>query len=147
MKRWTAFFALFLLLATLLSIPALHPIAQAPGDTYTVQQNDTLYKIAAKFGVSVDDLIKVNGITDPNSISPGQKLIIPKHDTATQAATAASGAPAAGTASAVAPAAIPATYTVGAGADLLKDAPQFNTPLPPLIRLTTPSLPNQLSLG
>src|SRR5258708_17421961 len=125
MKRWTAFFALFLLLATLLSIPALHPIAQAPGDTYTVQQNDTLYKIAAKFGVSVDDLIKVNGITDPNSISPGQKLIIPKHDTATQAATAAVTAivaPAAGTAPAVAPGAIPATYTVVAGDDLVKIA-------------------------
>ena len=49
-----------------------------PGDgTYTVQAGDTPYDIAQRFGVSVEELMEVNDITDPSSLSVGQKLIIP----------------------------------------------------------------------
>ncbi len=43
----------------------------------TIQPGDTLSKIAARHGVSVADLAKVNGITDPNHIRTGQSLVIP----------------------------------------------------------------------
>jgi len=47
------------------------------GETYTVQAGDTLYDIAQRFEVSVEQLMEVNEITDPASLSVGQKLVIP----------------------------------------------------------------------
>lgn len=44
---------------------------------YTVQRGDTLGKIARDNGVSLADLIKVNDISNPNFIYPGQVLVIP----------------------------------------------------------------------
>lgn len=45
--------------------------------TYTIQAGDTLAVIAASLGVTVDDLIAANGITNPNRIEVGQVLIVP----------------------------------------------------------------------
>jgi LysM repeat protein len=54
------------------------PGAAGPeGGTYTVQAGDTPYDIAQRFGVSVEELMEANEITDPTSLSVGQKLIIP----------------------------------------------------------------------
>lgn len=45
---------------------------------YVVQPGDTLFKIAKRFGVSLNDLIEANPqIKDPNMIFPGQKIIVP----------------------------------------------------------------------
>ena len=55
----------------------VHPVAPAPGNTYTVQPGDTLSQIAAWYGVSVTRLCEVNGLWDPNMIYVGQQLIIP----------------------------------------------------------------------
>lgn len=44
--------------------------------TYTVKKGDNLTVIAAKFGTTVDSLVKKNKIKNPNLIYPGQKLII-----------------------------------------------------------------------
>jgi LysM repeat protein len=48
----------------------------APGP-YTVQPGDTLSAIAVRFGVSIDDLMVANGLSDPHSIFVGQELRIP----------------------------------------------------------------------
>lgn len=48
----------------------------APGP-YTVQQGDTLSNIAVAYGVSINDLMAANGISDPDRIFPGQQLRIP----------------------------------------------------------------------
>jgi rare lipoprotein A len=46
---------------------------------YTVKAGDTLWDLAVnKFHVDLDDLIKDNAITDPNSLQIGQKLQIEK---------------------------------------------------------------------
>ena len=45
--------------------------------TYTVQRNDTLSEIAARFGTTVNALALANGIADPDLIYPGQVLVIP----------------------------------------------------------------------
>lgn len=44
---------------------------------YNVQPGDTLSKIASRFSVTVQDLMAVNGITDPDHIEAGQRLKIP----------------------------------------------------------------------
>ena len=44
-------------------------------EVYTVKKGDTLYGIAQKFNLSVDELKKLNGLTN-NTLSIGQKLKI-----------------------------------------------------------------------
>lgn len=44
---------------------------------YTVQEGDTLAQIAAAHGVSVEELIAANNLSDPNLIHAGQVLVIP----------------------------------------------------------------------
>ncbi len=44
---------------------------------YTVQAGDTLSAIAARFDTTVDDIIALNNITDPNALQIGQLLLIP----------------------------------------------------------------------
>lgn len=45
--------------------------------TYVVEAGDTLSVVAEQFGISTQQLSDANGITDVNSIQPGQELIIP----------------------------------------------------------------------
>ena len=40
--------------------------------TYTVQSGDTLSEIAARYGTTVNELISLNGISNPNLIYPGE---------------------------------------------------------------------------
>ncbi|MDT3700411.1 MAG: LysM peptidoglycan-binding domain-containing protein [Thermincola sp.] len=48
-----------------------------PQNLYYVQPGDTLYEIATRFGVTVEDLLKANVICNPNLIFIDQPLIIP----------------------------------------------------------------------
>jgi len=51
--------------------------ASADMANYTVVKGDNPYKIAKKFKITPDELMKANGITDPKKIQIGQKLKIP----------------------------------------------------------------------
>jgi membrane-bound lytic murein transglycosylase D len=62
--------------------PPAQPAAPAPATVaasggYVVQSGDTLYGIAARFGVSQETLMQANGISDPTQIHVGQQLVIP----------------------------------------------------------------------
>ena len=46
-------------------------------ETYIVNKGDSLYSIAKKFNVKVDDLIKINNLTN-NTLSINQQLLIPQ---------------------------------------------------------------------
>ena len=46
--------------------------------TYTVQRGDTLSEIAERFGTTVNELVRLNNIQNPNLIYPGQVLILPE---------------------------------------------------------------------
>jgi len=67
--------------------PTARPTAsQGGGETYTVQEGDIPETIAARYGISAEELMAANGITDPASLQIGQTLIIPTpHPTATPA--------------------------------------------------------------
>ncbi len=45
---------------------------------YIVQNGDTLWKIAKKYNTSIDDIIMVNDIENPDKIYPGERLLILK---------------------------------------------------------------------
>nr|WP_325048454.1 peptidoglycan DD-metalloendopeptidase family protein [Dyella psychrodurans] len=57
------------------------PNASAVG-TYTVVKGDTLYSIAFRNGTDFRDLARVNGISAPYTIWPGQVLKLPGHGAA-----------------------------------------------------------------
>ncbi len=60
------------------------------GSAVMVGQGETVESIARKYGVPQSALMQVNGITNPNQVKPGQKLVIPRYSaTATPAQTAA----------------------------------------------------------
>lgn len=50
---------------------------QGPTTEYAVVKGDSPYKIAKKFKITPDQLMKANGITDPKKIQIGQMLKIP----------------------------------------------------------------------
>ena len=61
--------------------PTMPPPSSPPpasGQTYFVQRGDTLRKIAARFGTTVDAILKLNAnITNPNLIFVGQAITLP----------------------------------------------------------------------
>lgn len=58
--------------------PGRPPTGDGLSMVYVVQPGDTLFDIARRFGVTVDELAKLNNISNPNVIYPGQELKIPK---------------------------------------------------------------------
>jgi LysM repeat protein len=48
--------------------------------SYLVQAGDTLSAIAARYGVTLEELMQVNGLNNPNLIYVGQELIIPQKE-------------------------------------------------------------------
>jgi lysozyme len=59
--------------------PTPTPVPPQPGalTTYTIKSGDSLWAISIKFGVTVDAIVKLNNIANPNAIQPGQVLQIP----------------------------------------------------------------------
>ena len=51
--------------------------AQEPPTLHEVQPGENLFRIGLRYGVSIQALMQVNGITNPNLIFAGQVLIIP----------------------------------------------------------------------
>ena len=45
---------------------------------YIVKKGDTLWQIAKRFRSTVDDIVRVNGLENPNKIIEGEKLYIPR---------------------------------------------------------------------
>ncbi len=50
----------------------------ASGKTHVVQPGESVFRIASRFKVSQDALMRINGITDPRKMKIGMKLIIPQ---------------------------------------------------------------------
>lgn len=45
---------------------------------YRVQEGDTIYDIAERFGVLAEDIVRLNSLNDPDQLLPGQELLIPR---------------------------------------------------------------------
>jgi polysaccharide biosynthesis protein PslG len=174
MKRLTAAVTALVMVVALLGVAARPAASQDSGVTYyTVQPGDNLFRIAQKFGVTADAIARANGITNPNILFVGQRLIIPVNPNATAQATGA--ATSAATASVEAPTAttapptveptvatpnptsaataaptagaIPATYTVQPGDNLYRIALKFNTTMQAIMDLNGLANPNVIFVG
>ena len=97
---------------------------------YTVQSGDSLYSIARKFNINVNDLKELNNLTT-NNLSLGQKLLIPTTNTQTPTTPE-----------------VPQsnTYTVKSGDSLYAIARNFNTTVDDIKKLNNLTS-NNLSLG
>jgi murein DD-endopeptidase MepM/ murein hydrolase activator NlpD len=60
---------------TLPAAPARQPLAESA--EYVVRGGDTLTSIAQRYGVSLNSLMQVNGLANPDRIYVGQRLVIP----------------------------------------------------------------------
>lgn len=60
-----------------LFIPEGAPTAPPGTIRYTVRPGETLWRIARRFGTTVEAIVQLNNITDPSRIFPGQTLLIP----------------------------------------------------------------------
>ncbi len=73
--------ALSLLFASLFFLlwqsPQHRALAQNDTPTHTVQAGETLSRIAQRYGVTLADLMELNGITDADAIVIGQELLLP----------------------------------------------------------------------
>ena len=99
---------------------------------YVVQSGDSLYSIAQKLGVSLQDLIEINDLTNTN-LSIGQELIIPEKDVIVVPPT-------------ITPDNNQNTYTVSSGDSLYSIARRFNTTVDEIKRLNNLTN-NNLSIG
>ncbi len=57
--------------------PTIAASPTVPTITYVIVAGDTLYSIAARYGVTVDDILALNAPINPNLLQQGQQLIIP----------------------------------------------------------------------
>lgn len=97
--------------------------------TYIVQSGDTLSEIASKFGTTVQYLVRINGISNPNLIYPGEVLKIESSGIAKQQSSENT------------------TYTVKAGDTLSEIAEKFGTTVSKLVGLNDISNPDLIYPG
>lgn len=116
-----------LMVGQILVIPGANgaPAGAAPAQpvkaTYTVESDDTLWDIAANYGLSLAELLAANPGVDPRALMVGQQLTIPgisQQALSARLDTPAAAAPAPATAPAAAPPAAPLPTTAGLAPEL-----------------------------
>ncbi|MBI5669804.1 MAG: LysM peptidoglycan-binding domain-containing protein [Chloroflexi bacterium] len=63
--------------ASLLLLPAAAQDVPPGVTIHVVQRGENLFRIALQYGLTVDELARLNGIADPGNIQVGQRLLVP----------------------------------------------------------------------
>lgn len=95
--------------------------------TYTVRYGDSLWKIANRYGVSVNSLVTLNNIQNPNLIYPGQQIKVKVSSNNNQTNTL--------------------YYRVRRGDSLWRIARRYRTTVSNLVRLNNIKNPNLIYIG
>lgn len=110
------------------------PATENPNNTintesinYTVQRGDTLSEIASRYGTTVQEIVDINNITNPNIIYPGQELRILTNSTVTGQETRGTGS---------------ITYTVQRGNTLSQIASAYGVTVEHIVELNNIQDPN-----
>ncbi len=114
---------------------------ESAGQTYQVQPGDTLYRIAQRFGTTVDALAALNGIANPNVLYVGQLLVISPAGAVPEAATTGAAAAVPSTAPAT------STHTVERGETLFLIALRHGTTIQAIVLLNGLTNPNLIFPG
>lgn len=109
--------------------PPVDPNQPGTMTSYVVQPGDTLGRLAVRFNTTTTTLARLNGITNPNIIRIGQRLLIPT-----------------GTVP-VPPAPAPSTYVVLPGDTLFRIALRFRISIASLVQANGISDPNLIFVG
>ena len=125
----------FAVLAAILVIMVTPATAQ--GNMHIVQRGENLFRIALRYGVSVDAMVQANGLSNPNQIYAGQALVIPD-GTSQTAAPAPSASPAA---------TAPVYHTVQRGETLASIARYYGVDWQELARANNIANPNRILVG
>jgi lipoprotein NlpD len=91
-----------------------HPEPELISVRHTVAPGETMYRIARTYGLTVEELSKANGITDPRTLAVGQELVIPGLEKPVPPASGSSAKPPAIVSSPASRAARPATQPASA---------------------------------
>jgi LysM repeat protein len=67
-----------ILIAGCATVPYQPSVIPPPGVYHIVGSGQTLYRIARAYGVDLKELIRANGLRDPNQIGVGERLLIPR---------------------------------------------------------------------
>lgn len=111
---------------------------------YIIQPGDTLGRIATRAGSTVNEIMSMNSITNPNRISPGQEIFLPCDENETQA-TAPD--PTEDESAVSAPPVSGQSYTVQRGDSLFTIAQRFGTTVADLTAANNLTNPNNLQVG
>ncbi len=99
---------------------------------YTVQNGNTLSEIANRYGTTVQELVQINNIANPNLIFPGQTLRILTNSTVNGTETRGTGS---------------ITYTVQRGDTLSQIASRYGVSISHIVELNNISNPNLIFPG
>jgi LysM repeat protein/membrane protease YdiL (CAAX protease family) len=108
-------------------VPPSQPTEEpGPTETYIVQPYDSLSDIAAKYETTVDELLRLNDLTEPNLLYAGQAILVPSRSE---------------------PAAITTVHIVEAGETLGLIAERYGTTVEVLLELNDLPDPNVVPVG
>lgn len=134
--RLVRLISLLMLCAALSSVPLAR--AQDGGDKpptgmtiHVVQRGETLFRIAQRYGTTVEDLARLNGIQNPSALAVGQRLIVPSPPVSPEEAAIG----------------IPTEYTLQVGDTLFKLAAAFGTTEAAIARRNAITNPRLMYVG
>jgi LysM repeat protein len=105
-----------------LTIPGIGgPTPSGGSATHIVQAGENLYRIGLRYGLTVDQMLAANGLSNPDQVYAGQILTISGRNGSAAPSTSAAPAPAASTTG--------TTHTVQAGETLFRIALRYNVSL------------------
>lgn len=100
--------------------------------TYTVQSGDTLSSIASRYGTTVQELVDINGLSNPNLIYPGEVLRIMTNSTTHGSETRGTGS---------------IVYTVQRGNTLSQIANRYGVTVSHIVEINNIANPNLIYPG